>query len=408
MSTAQAPHAPRPERTPSFVPAGERVRLSIKPSPLFIVLAPLRSLVATLGLSLGAFALLRSGWLTKSWGLDPALALWIGAGIAWLLLIGSMLDWLGRRYVLTDRRVLRLRGILRQHVADVPLDRVQSLELSRRLRERLFGLGSIGVSTAGAGGVPELWWSMVPSPHAALERLRQATSARDGTQDQTDRDPRAMVIGIVGGIGSGKSTVGRLIAEMGGGIVIDSDALAKQALERDDVRAQLVRWWGPGVLAPDGRVDRAKVAAIVFEKPEERTKLEALVHPIVRQSRAEVIAQAKAAGLDGRDGGRTLAVIDAPLLLEAGIDKECDLVVFVDTPRERRLARVSATRGWTEAELARREAAQWDLDKKKAASDAVISNAGDEVALREGVRAFLARIGRAGARAVGREGTIGA
>lgn len=404
MSTAEAPHLPRPERTPSFVPAGERVRLSIKPSPLFILLAPLRSLVATLGLSLGAFALLRGGWLTKSWGLDPALALWIGAGVAWLLLIGSILDWLGRRYVLTDRRLLRVRGVLRQHVADVPLDRVQSLELSRRLRERLFGLGSVGVLTAGSGGLPELWWAMVPRPHAVLDRLREATAAR-ANRASTTGDDDVLVVGIVGGIGSGKSTVGRLIAELGSGIVIDSDALAKQALERDDVRAQLVRWWGPGVLSPDGRVDRAKIASIVFEKPEERTKLEALVHPIVRQSRAEVIAQARAAG---GTQGRSLAVIDAPLLLEAGIDKECDLVVFVDTPRERRLARVSATRGWTEAELARREAAQWDLEKKRGASDAVISNTGDEAALREGVRAFLSRIGRAGARAVGREDTIGA
>jgi dephospho-CoA kinase len=388
-------------RTPSFVPAGERVRLSIKPSPLFIVLAPMRSLVATLGLALGAFALLRGGWLTRAWGLDPSLALWIGAGIAWLLLMISLLDWLGRRYVLTDRRVLRLRGILRQHVADIPLERVQSLELSRRLRERVFGLGSIGVSTAGAGGVPELWWAMVPSPHAALERLRQATASRSGPKNEDERDPRAMVIGVVGGIGSGKSTVGRLIAELGEGIVVDSDALAKRALERDDVRAQLVRWWGPEVLTPEGQADRARIAAIVFEKPDERTRLEALVHPLVRQSRAELIARARAQG-------RSLAVIDAPLLLEAGIDKECDLVVFVDTPRERRLARVSATRGWTEAELSRREAAQWDLERKRGASDAVISNGGDEGSLREGVRAFLSRIGRPGGDSGASAGTIGA
>lgn len=389
-----------PRSARSFVPAGERVRLSIKPSPLFVVLSPLRGLVATVGLSLGAFALLRGGWLTSAWGLNPAIALWVGAGVAWLLLMVALLDWLGRRYVLTEKRLLRVRGILSQHVADVPLDRVQSLELSRRLRERLFGLGSVGVLTAGSGGVPELWWAMVPRPHAVLDRLREATGPRaDRVSPEAERG--VMVIGVVGGIGSGKSTVGRLIAELGAGIVVDSDALARQALERDDVRAQIVRWWGPAVLTPEGKADRTKIASIVFERPEERTRLEALVHPIVRQSRGELIAQARAQG-------KSLAVIDAPLLLEAGIDKECDLVVFVDTPRERRLARVSATRGWTEAELARREAAQWDLDKKKASSDAVVANAGDEPALREGVRAFLARIGALAGGGAGGAGTIGA
>lgn len=178
-----------------------------------------------------------------------------------------------------------------------------------------------------------------------------------------------MVIGLAGGIGSGKSEVAKALAGLGA-LVTDSDKEAKAALERPEVRAKLVEWWGQDVVSKYGGTDRKVIAQIVFEKPEERARLEALIHPLVRATRGEMIARAAAAGVSA-------VVIDAPLLYEAGLDKECDGVVFVDTPREQRLARVRATRGWDEGELSRREKAQLPLEQKKARADLVVSNTGN-------------------------------
>ena len=188
------------------------------------------------------------------------------------------------------------------------------------------------------------------------------------------------VIGLAGGIGAGKSAVARVMAELGC-VVSDSDALARAALERDDVRAQLVSWWGDGVVGVDGTVDRGAVARIVFGDEAERLRLEALVHPLVRVSRGEAIERAEAAGARA-------FVIDAPLLFEAGLDAECDVVVFVDAPRAVRLARVRQHRGWDEAELARRESAQLGNDEKRRRADVVVA-IGEDAGLASRVGALL-------------------
>jgi dephospho-CoA kinase len=177
------------------------------------------------------------------------------------------------------------------------------------------------------------------------------------------------VIGLAGGVGSGKSTVARAFEKLGA-IVIDSDAQARQALRQPAVRDELVRWWGPRILDPDGEADRRAIAAIVFGDPAERRRLESLVHPLVKARRAELIERARRAGA-------VAAVIDAPLLFEAGVDAECDVVVFVDAPRHARLDRVRRTRGWDAAELDRREAAQLPLDEKRGRSAIILRNLGD-------------------------------
>jgi dephospho-CoA kinase len=160
--------------------------------------------------------------------------------------------------------------------------------------------------------------------------------------------------------------VARLFAEHGY-VVIDSDKEAKAALDRPLVREELVKWWGKGVLGADGRIDRRAVAGIVFSDANERMRLEQLVHPLVKATRTEMVERA---AREGRPG----VIVDAPLLLEAGIDKECDVVVFVDSPREQRLARVRDSRGWDEAEMQRREKAQIPLEEKRGRSDEVIVN----------------------------------
>ena len=178
------------------------------------------------------------------------------------------------------------------------------------------------------------------------------------------------IIGITGGIGSGKSYVARLFGELGCA-VIDSDAQVREAYARDDVRRTLRRWWGDGVFKPDGQLDRAAVARKVFSDPAERARLEALVHPLVAEARDEAMRAA------ARDPRLVAFVWDTPLLFEAGLRDHCDAVVFVDAPLAVRLARVRRGRGWDEAELARREHLQWDLDRKRALSDDVVTNTAD-------------------------------
>ncbi|TVQ81479.1 MAG: dephospho-CoA kinase [Phycisphaeraceae bacterium] len=177
---------------------------------------------------------------------------------------------------------------------------------------------------------------------------------------------RFLVIGLAGGIGSGKSAVARSFGRLGL-VVLDSDEAAKAELDVAEVRDQIVAWWGAEILGADGRVDRRRVADIVFADKGELRRLEGLVHPRLRVGRERAIAEARR---EGRPG----AVIDAPLLFEAGVDGECDEVVFVEASRGVRLERVQRSRGWSEDDFARREAVQWGLDEKRARCGWVIVN----------------------------------
>lgn len=192
----------------------------------------------------------------------------------------------------------------------------------------------------------------------------------DGVDPHADNlsSPRRLpIIGLLGAPGSGKSAVARLLAEMGCG-VIDADQLAREALQRPEVKARLREWWGPGVIDEAGRADRAAVGRLVFDRPAELKRLESLTHPIVNQQRLDARM-----ALAGRPEIRAI-VEDCPLLLEAGLDGDCDVLVYVDADRATREARVRETRGWDPAELARRERLQWPLDIKRRAADYVLRN----------------------------------
>jgi dephospho-CoA kinase len=192
------------------------------------------------------------------------------------------------------------------------------------------------------------------------------------------------VIGIAGGVGSGKSTVARMFGDLGC-VVLDSDVAAKATLDRPEVVATIRGWWGDGVVTADGGADRKRIADIVFADVAQRARLEGLIHPLLKRDRGEAIRAARARGAAG-------VVVDAPLLFEAGVDAECDEVVFVECPDEVRLARVAASRGWTREELTRREAAQWPLTRKRAACRFSVENAGDDEASRARLRARVAEV----------------
>ena len=178
-------------------------------------------------------------------------------------------------------------------------------------------------------------------------------------------------VGILGGVACGKSLVARQFAQLGAG-VIDADRLGHESLDEPAVRAALQDRWGERILGPDGTVNRRSVAEIVFnatsEGDDERHFLESLVHPRIAQRLAAEQARFHAQKY-------RVVVLDAPLLIEAGWDRLCNKLVFVDAPRQLRLDRATA-RGWTEQDVARREAAQAPLAMKRLRADVTIDNSG--------------------------------
>jgi len=200
--------------------------------------------------------------------------------------------------------------------------------------------------------------------------------------------PRSLVLGVLGGIASGKSAVARLLAGPEGA-VIDADQLAREVLESAEVRAALSDHFGAAVAPPGKAVDRERLGAIVFADASARRVLESLTHPRVR---ARVRALLEAA----RHRGAPRIVLDVPLLLENDAQhelvSECDVLVFVDADPGAREARARASRGWAAGEVARREAAQMPLETKRARADHVLVNHGDLADLERDVARLLARL----------------
>jgi dephospho-CoA kinase len=193
------------------------------------------------------------------------------------------------------------------------------------------------------------------------------------------------IIGVVGGIGSGKSFVAELFGQEGC-LVIQSDKLVDDAYNYPEVREDLESWWGPSVFASDGSVSRRAIGSIVFSDSSARARLEGLLHPIVARRRDELMAAAA-------DKPEIVAFVwDSPLLMETGLHHKCDAVAFVEAPLALRLDRVSRSRGWDEAELARREKLQWPLDKKREISEYTIDNTADADYARGQVKVVLSRI----------------
>lgn len=191
---------------------------------------------------------------------------------------------------------------------------------------------------------------------------------------------RPFILGLAGGIGAGKSTIAALLAQQGA-FVSDSDRHAREALKSPEVVERLRSWWGDQIIRPDGFIDRAALARIVFADPAQRTRLEQLVHPLIHALREAELARESAKGTP-------VFVIDAPLLYEAGLDRQCDAVLFVEVPRTDRLGRVKSSRGWTDEELRSREAAQWPNERKKSLSAYTIENTGPRNAVEDRVRTF--------------------
>ncbi len=193
------------------------------------------------------------------------------------------------------------------------------------------------------------------------------------------------IIGIAGGIGSGKSFVADLFGEIGC-CVIHADEQVRQAYADPIIASTLKQWWGDGIYKADGQVDKAAIAKRIFQNESDRLRLEQLLHPWIAGRRDQTMAQ------EAKNPKVFAYVWDTPLLFEAGLDGQCDAVVFVDAPAHMRLKRVAQSRGWTEDEMIRREKLQQGLDKKQKASHYVVVNTADMAACRSQVREILSRI----------------
>lgn len=175
------------------------------------------------------------------------------------------------------------------------------------------------------------------------------------------------VIGLAGGIGAGKSVVANVLRALGAA-VIDSDRMAHEELDDPEVVTRLRDWWGDSVCPAGHATDRRVIASIVFANAAELSRLEGLLYPRLARRREELLARYE------RDPRVLAVVLDSPKLYEAGLDSLCDAVIYVDADRAVRLKRLEASRGWTEAELDKREKLLNPLDRKKAVADHVVVN----------------------------------
>lgn len=177
-----------------------------------------------------------------------------------------------------------------------------------------------------------------------------------------------LLVGLTGGIGSGKSTVARLL-EKRGAVVFDADLLAREAVEPGTPgHAAVIERFGADVLAPGGELDREALASIVFADPSARRDLEEIVHPEVRRLFAE-------GSEEYRDTERVV-VFSAPLLVETGMHTAFEILVVVSATVATQIQRLMRQRGMSEASIRARIEAQAPLEDKAAVADFLVDNEG--------------------------------
>lgn len=178
-----------------------------------------------------------------------------------------------------------------------------------------------------------------------------------------------LLVGLTGNIGSGKSTVSRLLSERGA-TIIDADVLARRAVELGTpAYKRIVQRWGTSVVAPDNHLDRAALRRVVFGDHRQLEELNAIVHPEVERLRDRLVA-------DARARGDRVVACDIPLLFEKHMAGRFDRIVLVDAPRPLRLERLVRDRGLRETEAMEMIAAQMPAELKRARADFIIENDG--------------------------------
>ncbi|MCL2329851.1 MAG: dephospho-CoA kinase [Phycisphaerae bacterium] len=193
------------------------------------------------------------------------------------------------------------------------------------------------------------------------------------------------IIGLAGGIGSGKSTVARWFAELGAA-VLASDEINREELNSPEVLTTLRQWWGDAVIDGQGMANRDAIRAIVREDEAARQRLERLMHPRIADRQRVLMQQWR------KDPQIRAIIWDSPLLFEAGLAEKCDWIVFVDADGATRRERVERSRGWGPNDWDRLEKAQKPLDFKKERAHYIVDNNSDIDAVRRQVESIFSRI----------------
>jgi dephospho-CoA kinase len=181
-----------------------------------------------------------------------------------------------------------------------------------------------------------------------------------------------LLVGLTGGIGSGKSTVARMLRDRGA-VILSADAYARESVTAGTPGFdRVVELFGREVVGPDGELDRAAIAATVFADADRRSELEEVIHPEVRRRIAEAVA--------GETGTDHVVVVDSPLLIETGAYRGFPVVVVVSASPQTQIARL-VSRGMAEDDARARLAAQMPLDEKARVADVLLDNEGTEAEL---------------------------
>jgi dephospho-CoA kinase len=191
-----------------------------------------------------------------------------------------------------------------------------------------------------------------------------------------------LVVGLTGGIASGKTTVSRMVAEAGVPVIC-ADELAREAVEPGSPALEEIRReFGPDVIDSSGRLDRTRMAEVVFQDPAKRAVLESIIHPRVAQAQKNILE-------DLKRSGHALAVVDVPLLYEKGWDKYCDVVLVAYVPPGLQERRLMQRDNMSREEARSRLAAQMPIAEKKKRADLVVDNTGTIAETRQQMAAIL-------------------
>ncbi len=188
------------------------------------------------------------------------------------------------------------------------------------------------------------------------------------TSELLEQKKNLFIVGLMGGIASGKSTVGKMFQKLGSELV-EADKIAHRILEYKVVKKNIVDIWGESLLVED-KIDRKALGKIVFNQSTELTRLEKIIHPVLRKRIFQKLKHLS-------QKNKKIVVLDIALLWENGLKEICDILVFVDTPLSVRKKRASNNRNWKESEVPIREQFQESIDVKKKAAHFVIQNKGD-------------------------------
>lgn len=186
--------------------------------------------------------------------------------------------------------------------------------------------------------------------------------------------PGIHVIGLTGGIASGKSTVSDVLAQLGA-VIIDADRLSREVtLPGSGGLGQVRKAFGDAVITPNGGLDRHRLGSIIFHDEAARARLNSIIHPLVKKRTTQLLREAQDAARNERKV--LVAVVDAPLLIEAGVDVLCDEVWVVAVSREEQARRLMKREGYTLVEALSRIDAQMPLDEKAKRATRIIDNRG--------------------------------